>query len=96
MVVTEGLGRGRVFGVAVEIRRSGKTLEMALLLVDDRDGRVVAEGETEEDARRVLEAWATDEGSVPDSLCLVELRSQHHTPIGVIEVSPLLHGLDRH
>jgi hypothetical protein len=69
---------------------------MALLLVDDRDGRILAEGETEEDARRVLGAWATGEGSVPPSLCLVELRSKGRTPVGVIEVSPLLHGLDRH
>ena len=69
---------------------------MALLLVDDRDGTIIAEGETEEDARRVLEAWAIEDGGVPDSLSLVELRSQDSAPVGVIEVSPLLHGLDHH
>jgi hypothetical protein len=42
---------------------------MALLLVDDRNGRIVAEVETEEDAQRVLEAWATDDGNMPDYLC---------------------------
>ena len=41
---------------------------MALLLVDDRDGRIVSEVETEEDAERVLEAWATEDGTIPDHL----------------------------
>ena len=51
--------------------RAGKEFEMAFLRVDDRDGRVVAEIETEEDAQHVLEGWAHDDGSIPDYLCLV-------------------------
>jgi hypothetical protein len=54
----------------------------SLLLVDDRDGRIVAEVETEEDARAVLEAWASDDGTLPDSLCLVELKSHHGALFG--------------
>lgn len=65
---------------------------MALLLVDDRDGRIVAEVETEDDVQRVLEAWATDDGTVPDYLCLVELRSRHGAILGAdtsVKIRPL-------
>lgn len=65
---------------------------MALLLVDDRDGRIVAEVETEDDVQRVLEAWATDDGTMPDYLCLVELRSRHGTILGAdtsVKIRPL-------
>lgn len=51
---------------------------MVLLLVDDRDGRIVSEIETEEEARAVLEAWTQDDGRMPDYLCLIELSSSHH------------------
>jgi len=54
---------------------------MVLLLVDDLDGRIVAEIETEEDARYLLESWGTD-AAIPDSFCLVELRSHHGAIIG--------------
>ena len=67
---------------------------MALLLVDDRNGRIVAEVETEEDAQRVLEAWATDDGNMADYLCLVELRSHHGAILGTdtsVKVRPLPH-----
>ena len=67
---------------------------MAVLLVDDRNGRIVAEVETEEDAQRVLEAWATDDGNMPDYLCLVELRSHHGAILGTdtsVKVRPLPH-----
>ena len=63
-----------------EISLIGKSLEMVVLLVDDRDGRVLAEVETEDDAQSVLEAWAREDGSIPGYVCLVELRS-HHGPI---------------
>jgi hypothetical protein len=53
---------------------------MAVLLLDDRDGRVIAEIESEEDAQRVLEAWARPDGSIPAYLSVVVLRS-HHGPI---------------
>jgi hypothetical protein len=65
---------------------------MALLLVDDRDGRVVAEIETEEDVKHVLEGWADDDGSIPDYLCLVELRSHHGAIFGTdtsVKIRPL-------
>ena len=48
---------------------------MPLLLVDDRDGRIVAELETEDEALAVLAAMAGDDERVPEYLCLVELRS---------------------
>jgi len=65
---------------------------MAVLLVDDRDGRVLAEIETVEDGQRVLEAWARDDGSIPDYVCLVELRSHHDTLVGTdtsVKIRPL-------
>jgi len=65
---------------------------MPLLLVDDRDGRVVAKIETEEHAMHVLDAWARDDGSIPEYLCLVELRSRHGAVLGTdssITVRPL-------
>ena len=66
---------------------------MALLLVDDRDGRIVAEVETEVDVQRLLEAWATDDGSVPDYLCLIELRSHQGAIVSTdssVKIRPLL------
>jgi hypothetical protein len=45
---------------------------MSLLLVDDRDGRVVAELETLDEAVAVMEHLARDPET--DHLCLVELR----------------------
>jgi hypothetical protein len=50
---------------------------MPLLLVDDRDGRIVAELESEAQALRILEAMAADDPRVPEYLCLVECRSNH-------------------
>jgi hypothetical protein len=67
---------------------------MVLLLVDDRDGRIVAEVETEREAQRVLGAWATDDGNMPDYLCLVELRSHRGAIVGTdtsVKVRPLPH-----
>ena len=65
---------------------------MTVLFVDDRDGRVLAELETLEAAQLVLEAWARDDGSIPDYLCLVELRSSHGAILGTdtsVKVRPL-------
>ena len=65
---------------------------MTVLFVDDRDGRVLAELETLEDAQLVLEAWARDDGSIPDYLCLVELRSRHGAILGTdasVKIRPL-------
>ena len=72
---------------------------MALLLVDDRDGKVVAEVDKPEDAQRVVEAWARDDGSIPDYLCLVEVRSRHGAILGTdasVKIRPLGGGYGRH
>jgi len=65
---------------------------MALLLVDDRDGRIVSEIETEDDAQRVLEAWLSDDGGLPEHLCLVEVHSHHGAVFGTdtsVKIRPL-------
>jgi len=65
---------------------------MSLLLVDDRDGRIVAELRTEEQVRRVLEAMASDDVKVPEYLCLVECRSRHGSLVGTdtsVKLRPL-------
>ena len=55
---------------------------LSYLLVDDRDGRIVAELETEDHVLRVLEAMASDDPSLPDYLCVVEMRSKHGSVFG--------------
>ena len=55
---------------------------MSVFLVDDRDGRILAELTTEEEIQRIFEAWAEDNGSIPDYLSLVELRSHHGAVAG--------------
>lgn len=65
---------------------------MPVLLVDDRDGRIVAVIETEEAARAVLDSWASDDGSLPDYLCLIETRSRHNAIVGTdssVKIRPL-------
>jgi hypothetical protein len=65
---------------------------MALLLVDDRDGRIVSEIATEDDAQRVLEAWLSDDGSLPEHLCLIEVHSRHGAVFGTdtsVKIRPL-------
>jgi hypothetical protein len=53
--------------------RSGRARAMPLLLVDDRDGRVLKELETEEEAVRLLECLASEDSDAADSLCIVAL-----------------------
>ena len=65
---------------------------MTVLLVDDRDGRVLAEIDSAEDVQQVLAGWASDDGSVPDYLCLVELRSHQGAILGSdtsVKIRPL-------
>lgn len=65
---------------------------MVVLLVDDRDGRIVSEVETQEEAQRVLEGWLADDGTIPDYLCLVELHSRQGTMLGTdtsVKIRPL-------
>jgi hypothetical protein len=64
---------------------------MSLLLVDDRDGRVLAEVETQEDARNLIERLWADE-DVPDYLCLVEFHSHAGAIVGAdasVRIRPL-------
>lgn len=65
---------------------------VTLLLVDDRDGRIVSEIETEEQARAVLDSWTTDDGTLPEYLCLVETKSHHGALLGTdssVKLRPL-------
>ena len=65
---------------------------MAVLLVDERDGRVVAELESVEEAQLVVEAWARDDERIPSYLCLVELHSHQGAILGTdtsVKVRPL-------
>ena len=49
---------------------------MALLLVDDRDGRIVAELESQEEALLLLERLASDEPGTADYLCIVAFNDR--------------------
>jgi hypothetical protein len=65
---------------------------MALLLVDDRDGRVVAELESQDEVLRVLEALAREDGSIPPEYCLVEFQSRQGAIVAAessIRIRPL-------
>jgi hypothetical protein len=67
---------------------------MPVLLVDDRDGRVVAELESQDEALRVLEALAREDADVPEYYCLVELDSRCGAILGMdssIKIRPLPH-----
>ena len=55
---------------------------MPLLLVDDRDGRVVAELESADEALGLLEAMASGDTDFPEWLCLVEVRSAQGSLFG--------------
>ena len=66
---------------------------MPLLLIDDRDGRIVSEIETEDQAQQILRAWLREDGTVPEYFCLVEVSSHHGTVFGTdsaVKVRPLL------
>jgi hypothetical protein len=45
------------------------------LLVDDRDGRIVAELQTQEDVERVLKAWTQGNAPLPTYLCIGRMVS---------------------
>jgi hypothetical protein len=67
---------------------------MPVLLVDDRDGRVVDELENQDEALRVLEALARDDINIPEWYCLVELDSRHGAIVGMdtsVTIRPLPH-----
>jgi hypothetical protein len=65
---------------------------MPFLLVDDRDGRVVAELESQDEVLRVLEGLAREDASIPSDYCLVEFQSRQGTILGAessIRIRPL-------
>jgi hypothetical protein len=65
---------------------------MALLLVDDRDDRIVAVIQTEDEAQRVVSAWADNDGTLPEYLCLVAVNSSEGVLFGTdrsVKVAPL-------
>lgn len=67
-------------------------MEMPLLLVDDRDGRVVAELESQEQGLRLLEAMARDDPDTPAYLCIVSFGDRQGEILGVdssVTVRPL-------
>ena len=76
----------------LEARRTGQVVHMPLLLVDDRDGRVVAELESQDEVLRVLEALAAEDGSIPLDYCLVEFQSRQGAIVAAessIRIRPL-------
>ena len=65
---------------------------MALLLVDDRDGRIVAELESQEEALLLLERLASDDSEAVDSLCLVSFHDNPGAVVGTassVSIRPL-------
>lgn len=64
---------------------------MTVLLVDERDGRIVAELETDEEVSAVVESWARDDADA-EHLCLVQVTSRDGSFIGTnstVTVRPL-------
>lgn len=63
-----------------------------LLLVDERNGRIVSELETEDEVQRVLQGWTGEDGGLPEHLCLIELHSRHGALFGTdtsVKIRPL-------
>jgi hypothetical protein len=66
---------------------------MPLLLVDDRDGRIVAELEGQEQVLNLLETLASDE--LPENLCIVELHDRPGSVLATessVTIRPLRHS----
>ncbi|HYY33433.1 MAG TPA: hypothetical protein VE693_07600 [Gaiellaceae bacterium] len=55
---------------------------MPLLLVDDRDGRVVAELESQEQALRLVESLDSHDPQALDYLCIVEFHDRPGAILG--------------
>jgi hypothetical protein len=68
-------------------------LEMPLVLVvDDRDGRVISELESPEEALKLLEAMARDDPETPEYLCIVALDDRPGPFVGTessVTIRPL-------
>ena len=55
---------------------------MPLLLVDDRDGRVLAELDSHEQALCLLERLSSDDPATPEYLCIVALTGGQGALVG--------------
>ena len=65
---------------------------MPAFLVDDRDGKIVAELSSQEDIERTLEAGTRPDTSLPEYLCIVELDTKPGTILGIdcsVKIRPL-------
>jgi hypothetical protein len=72
--------------------QAGRSVGVTLLLVDDRDGRVVAEIASYERATRLLEAMFRSDSQLPEYLCLVELGDHPGALVGTqssVAIRPL-------
>ena len=67
---------------------------MTLLLVDDRDGRVIAELVSHEQALSLLERMAGDDAGSADHYCIVTLNDRQGEIFGA-ESSVTIRTLDR-
>jgi hypothetical protein len=66
---------------------------MPLRLVDDGDGRIVAEVGTCDQVSQVFEAWLREDRRIPDYLCLVKVDGRRGPLVGTetsVKVRPLL------
>lgn len=66
---------------------------MPLLLVDDRDGRIVAELQTQRDVQSILEAWTSDGAELPAYLCILEVKTRPGAIVGTessVKIRPFL------
>ena len=85
-------GRDTDVGRALDILALGKPRIMPLLLVDDRDGRVLDVIETQEDVLRLLESFVSPDRALPDGVALVEVGSHHRALLGTdtsVAIRPL-------
>lgn len=65
---------------------------MTVLLVDERDGRIVAELESDEEVGAVIESWAHDDTGFAEHLCLVQVTTRDGSLLGTnstVTVRPL-------
>lgn len=66
---------------------------MPLLLVDERDGRILGEVETEDDVSRVLDWLSGIDERLPDYICLVSVGATRGSLVATdtsVKIRPLL------
>jgi hypothetical protein len=65
---------------------------MPAFLVDDRDGKIVAQLSSQEEMERIFEAWTSPDASLPEYLCIVELDTKPGAIVGIersVKIRPL-------